>query len=100
MFFYAITYPDPDIDDHDSHLLTTADLTTDTYVYANSTCLPSVLQPIQDTPQLQTITDSGVSHHMNPHKEMFECIYYPLADKYGCTATVVLGDGTTTRPVK
>lgn len=30
---------------------------------------------------------------------MFECIY-PLSDKYGRTATVVLGDGTTKRPVE
>ena len=81
------------------------DYRTDEYIYAKSTHLPSLFEN-KATPAshqspnatLYTITDSGATHNMNPHREMFDIIH-PLHDKYGRSAKVILGDGTTTRPV-
>ncbi len=76
---------------------------TDEYVvYARSTHLPYTFHPSDTNSQaktLRTITDSGATHNMNPHRHTFDKIH-PLHNTYGRTATVVLlGDGTTTRPV-
>lgn len=77
---------------------------SDEYVYARSTHLPSTFTDLQNTTtppkdkHLRTINDTGTTHNMNPHREMFDTIH-PLHDKYGRSAQVILGDGTTTRPV-
>lgn len=75
------------------------DYTEDEYIYARSTQLPSILtsSPTNDGP-FRTVTDSGATHNMNPHRHMFGTIY-PLHDKHGRSAQVILGDGVTKQPV-
>ncbi len=81
------------------------DYTDDEFIYARSTQLPSSLTPSSTRPSLQndgsfwTVTDSGATHNMNSHRHMFDTIY-PLHDKFGRSAQVILGDGVTKQPVK
>ena len=82
-----------------------ANYNTDEYIYPRSTHLPSIFEAPTDTiplnkGTLRTITDSWAMHNMNPHHDIMFDEIHPLHDKYyGISAKVILGDGTTTRPV-
>ena len=97
----SITTPSDNMDTGNEEMI--QPYATDEFIYARSTHLPSTFTSAQlsstsKDKSLCTITDSGATHNMNPHRDMFDTIH-PLHDKFGKSAQVTLGDGTTTRPV-